>query len=63
MGFDPAEIALDVSDFQNNLNGGQFTLENTSSELAVHFSAVPEPGAMVLIAIAAVVARRRRQIG
>ena len=62
VGFDPAEIALDVSGFQNDVNGGQFTLEHTSSELAVHFSAVPEPGAVALVALAAAVAQRRRRI-
>jgi autotransporter-associated beta strand protein len=61
IGFDASELTLDTLGFKNNLGGGHFTIENSNSDLVVHFSAVPEPAVMGLVAAAAGVARRRRR--
>jgi hypothetical protein len=62
VGFDPAELLLDASEFKNNRGGGQFSIENTATDLSIHFSSVPEPvflAAFTLIPLATL--RRRRQ--
>jgi autotransporter-associated beta strand protein/T5SS/PEP-CTERM-associated repeat protein len=58
-GADPLELVLDTSNFKNNLNGGQFSLEPTSTDLLVHFSSVPEPAAMLAVVAATLLATRR----
>ncbi|HEV8606986.1 MAG TPA: autotransporter-associated beta strand repeat-containing protein, partial [Tepidisphaeraceae bacterium] len=61
LGFDPAQLALDVSGFRNNLGGGHFALESSSTDLYVRFAAVPEPAAIGLFVVAALWSARRRR--
>ena len=51
--FDPAGMALDISQFKSDLGSGRFSLHATGSDLMVNFSAVPEVGTMSALAIAA----------
>jgi len=51
-GLDFSSIALDLSEFKNNPGSGHFSLQSNSNDLAVHFSAVPEPSALAAIAVA-----------
>ena len=60
-GWEEGSVILDVSEFKKSTGVGQFVLERSNTELAVHFSAVPEPAAMGLVLFAACVARRRRR--
>jgi autotransporter-associated beta strand protein len=50
-GFDAALINLNTSAFQNNLNGGAFTVSllNSGQNLALNFNAVPEPADYALV--------------
>jgi fibronectin-binding autotransporter adhesin len=60
-GIDPSALALDISGFKNSLGAGQFTVQNTPTDLSIHFSSVPEPaiaGASLFFALATF--RRRR---
>ncbi len=61
-GFDPADISLDTSAFNNNPGAGHFSIESTSTDLLVHFSAVPEPTALAIFAAAGALGLRRRRI-
>jgi hypothetical protein len=47
--FDAPRLALDVSAFKNSLGSGHFSMESSSSDLVIHFSSVPEPGAHLSI--------------
>jgi len=57
-GSDPGAISLDISGFKNPL-AGQFSLESSTTDLTVHYSAVPEPSAVFVLALLASTARRR----
>jgi hypothetical protein len=57
--FDPAGMALDISQFKSDLGSGRFSLHATGSDLMVNFSAVPEVGTMSALAIAALGTLRR----
>jgi autotransporter-associated beta strand protein len=61
--FDPAAISLDTSAFKNNLFGGHFSIISTQNDLAVHFSAVPEPSlALGILGILALCSRPRTRL-
>ena len=64
VGFDPAEIAIDASDFVNPLNGGSFSVVENGDQLFVAFRRVPEPSSATLLLSTLVmlgpVSRRRR---
>ena len=49
VGFDPAEIAIDASDFVNPLNGGSFSVVENGDQLFVAFRPVPEPSCAGLL--------------
>ncbi|MFO0808170.1 MAG: autotransporter-associated beta strand repeat-containing protein [Gemmataceae bacterium] len=57
-----AGLSLDASQFaaQNPLGTGRLFLSGTGSDLFLNFSPVPEPGALSLVGLAAVVAVARR---
>jgi len=60
--FDLSTISLDSSGFKNSLSGGHFSIINNQNDLAVHFSAVPEPIlAMPIVAAATLLAARRKK--
>ena len=44
-----SQLALDPSGFKNPLNGGHFSLESTSNDLIMHFSAIPEPASVIIL--------------
>ena len=53
-GFDPAEFRVDTTGFANPVNGGQFTVAQSSGGVYLDFiSAVPEPGTIALLAAGA----------
>jgi fibronectin-binding autotransporter adhesin len=58
-GLDPTEIVLDTSAFKNNLGSGRFSLSSTANELAIHFSSVPEPTALLGFFAATLLSNRR----
>jgi hypothetical protein len=61
IGLDQSALALDTSGFKSSIGGGDFSLQSSDTDLVVHFSAVPEPAVMGLVAVAACVARRKRR--
>ncbi len=62
LGFDPSGLTLDTSAFKNNLGFGHFSLESTSTDLAIHFSSVPEPVVLSMAALAVGSVSRRRRL-
>lgn len=50
LGFDPLKFTLDVSAFQNSLDGGSFGISQSGNDLSLTFSAVPEPHEYALAA-------------
>jgi hypothetical protein len=48
--------------FKNNPGAGHFSIESTSTDLLIHFSAVPEPTALAIFAAAGALGLRRRRI-
>ena len=59
-GFDRAALVLDTSAFKNPF-AGHFFLESTATDLAVHYSFVPEPSSVFAFALFACVIRPRRR--
>ena len=51
--FDPAALALDVSQFKTGLGAGHFSLSTSGSDIIVSHSAVPEAGTVAAFAKAA----------
>jgi len=61
-GFDASAITVDTSSFVNDLQGGSFSVSQTSNGLVLNFSPVPEPGSVALLVagFAGTLLRRRR---
>jgi len=62
-GFDSSAISLDSSSFKNNLSGGHFSIISAQNNLSVHFTAVPEPTSLALLAGICLLSTSRRQKG
>jgi autotransporter-associated beta strand protein len=61
-GFNASDFSIDISDFQNSLNGGGLFLTSDGTNLMMNFTPVPEPSTYVLMAAGLVVLlwQRRR---
>jgi len=59
-GFDASAFAIDSSEFLNATSGGQFAIVQSGNNLAVSFSAVPEPTSLGLLAAAVLCFHTRR---
>jgi autotransporter-associated beta strand protein len=53
-GFAANKFAVDTSGFQNNLNGGSFSVAQSANSLLLNFTPVPEPSAGALALLAGV---------
>ena len=63
VGFDPALFHLDTTDFQNQAeDGGYWSLQQDDLNLNLIYSAIPEPGTWVLLALGGVAAIARSGI-
>jgi autotransporter-associated beta strand protein len=60
-GFDPTEVYLDTSSFRNSIGAGHFSIQTSATDIAIHFSAVPEPATLALMAAMMLLTTRRRQ--
>ncbi len=49
VGFDPLAFNLDVSGFQNPLDGGGFSISQSGNDVNLTFTAVPEPHEYALV--------------
>jgi autotransporter-associated beta strand protein len=61
LGLDPSLLALDTSAFENDLASGHFSLQSTGSELSIHFSAIPEPAAVISLTVGALFSLAKRR--
>ncbi len=59
-GFDASAFAIDSSGILNATSGGQFSIVQSGNNVAVSFSAVPEPTSFCLLAAAVLCFHTRR---
>ena len=60
-GFDANQVRIDSSGFLNAPNSSRFSVSQSGNSLFLNYSAVPEPGCMPLLLVAACLARRRER--